>query len=440
MKKISVVGLGYIGLPTALITAKYHDTKNKRNVAGFDVDEDKIKKIMAGTCPIVEPGLQELLTEVLAQGNFRASRELAPADCFVIAVPTPFKENKQADLSYVWTAGRSIAKKITYQNLVILESTVPAGTTQTLKTLLEQESGLIAGKDFYIAYCPERVLPGKIILELVQNDRIIGGICDRSAELAQDFYKQFVQGTCYATGDKIAEMVKLVENSSRDIQIALANQIAGMCNQVSINPFEVIELANKHPRVNILQPGCGVGGHCIAVDPWFLIEQFPQNTQLLQAARSINDTKPDLVVQQVLEQAILFHKKHTHKPNVLVLGLTFKPDIDDLRESPALKIAKDLRDKDNMLNLCLYEPHIPAEKLGSLSRIEPDMIKALDQADIIVSLVKHSCFKTIDQKNIVDKIVVDPCGLFSKKIGPNYEATFLGKRESKTTSSSNPSG
>lgn len=378
---------------------------------------------MNGVCPIVEPGLEKLLREVLAQKNFRVSNELEPADCFIIAVPTPFTRDKQADLSYVWRAAKTIAKKIQPGNLVILESTVPVGTTQKLAKFFPHA---------YVAYCPERVLPGKIVHELIHNDRIIGGICERSAQLAQEFYKKLVRGTCYVTSDKVAEMVKLVENSSRDIQIAFANQIAGMCDREKIDPFEVIRLANRHPRVEILQPGCGVGGHCIAVDPWFLIKRFPNNSQLLQAARTINDTKPSVVIKKVFEKVAKFFITHKRKPNVLVLGITFKPDVDDQRESPALSITNHLFFQGKILNLSICDPFVPEYNINISS--------ALSQADIIIALVKHSCFKTIDKKFIVNKIIVDPCGLFSTQLGSNYEATFLRKRERNPVIRSNATG
>lgn len=398
MKSIAIVGLGYIGLPTALVAASHN-----LNVFGFDIDQKKIDTINTGICPIVEPGLPELLSTVRAKNSFSASTILPSADYFIIAVPTPFMKDKKPDLSYVFEAGKTVAKKLNRGNTVILESTCPVGSTQQLKTLLEEHSGLKAGKDFYLAYCPERVLPGRIIHELVTNDRIIGGIDKTSAEKAKTFYKTFVVGNCFLTNDTTAEMVKLIENSSRDIQIALANQIAHMCSLVGINPFEVISLANKHPRVSLLQPGCGVGGHCIAVDPWFLVDSFPEASALLKTAREINDNKPHFVVNEVLSLA----KKFRRKPNVLALGLTFKPNIDDLRESPALFIAKELS-KSDTLRLTVYDPFVDEEKITAMGLVKEF---SLETADIILILVKHSAFTTIDRTVIQNKIIIDPCGL-----------------------------
>ena len=440
MNKISILGLGYIGLPTALIAATHNF-----EVTGFDTDPKKIFYLKAGLCPIIEPGLQELLSQTRvsqapvsqapvsqarANKKFHVSNKLQPADCFIIAVPTPITRDtsvrdKKVDLSYVLAATRSIAKKLAHGNLILLESTVPVGTTQKLAKLLEQETGLKASKDFYLAHCPERVLPGRIIKELVENDRIIGGICQRSSQLATEFYKTFVTGDCYQTDDKSAEMVKLVENSSRDVQIAFANQVAGMCEQADIDPFKVIELANKHPRVNLLKPGCGVGGHCIAVDPWFLIEGFPEQTKLLKTARETNDSKPGQVIEDVIRQASALAIAKKQKPTVLALGLTFKPDVDDMRESPALQIAQKLA-KQNGLNLLVCEPNIEQKKLSTLGFTNIVTIEnGLEQADIVLALVPHTPFKKIDQSNLRNKIVIDPCGLF-EKFG-NHETTLLRK-------------
>jgi UDP-N-acetyl-D-mannosaminuronic acid dehydrogenase len=435
MKKISVVGLGYIGLPTAILAAQ-----NNYTVYGFDVDQKKIDSINSGITPIQEPEIQERLNCVLNKKTFSASAQLQPSDCFIITVPTPFKAEKKADLSFVFDATKKIASKLKPGNLVLLESTVPVGTTQKITKILEQKTKLTAKKDFFVAHCPERVLPGKIFKELVENDRIIGGICAQSSEKAKCFYKKFVKGNCYISDDKTAEMVKLIENSSRDIQIALANQIAGMCAQKDMNPFEVIELANKHPRVNILQPGCGVGGHCIAVDPWFLIESFPQNTQLLKNARAINDVKPQIVIEEILHKS----KQFTKKPNILVLGLTFKPDIDDMRESPALHIAKELNKIKQNFNLHICEPNIKKKHLKSIGF---ENLTTLEEgsliADMVVILVKHSIFKRLTPQQLKNKVVIDPCGLQHtlniKNCEEKYETTSCPKRNGKTVRSTNSS-
>ena len=411
------MGLGYIGLPTALVAAN-----NNFFVSGFDIDQNKINSINDGVCPIVEPGIQELLTKVIKEKKFSASNKLKSADCFVIAVPTPFKnsyDKKLPDLTYVFDAAKFISKKISKGNLVILESTVPVGTTEKLGQFLEEKTGLKLGKDFFLAYCPERVLPGKIISELIKNDRIIGGTCENSAKLAKNFYKKFVQGKCHLTNDKSAEMIKLIENSFRDVQIAFANQVSSMCEVAKIDPFETIKLANKHPRVNILQPGCGVGGHCIAVDPWFLIEGFPKDSELLKITRKINDEKPKKVISQTLKQAKDFYKKYKKKPKVLALGLTFKPDVDDLRESPALQIALELNKQKDFLELFVCDPFVTnafvkKERFSALGLNKVDLknIENFD-FDILLALVKHTCFaKTFFIKKFLtrDKFI-NPCGL-----------------------------
>lgn len=404
MNKISIVGLGYIGLPTALIAAKHF------TIQGFDVDEHKINLISNGICPIIEPGLDELLTKAINSSSFHVGTNLLPADCFVIAVPTPVTKNKKSDLSYVFTAGKAIAKQLQPGNVIILESTVPVGTTQKLSKLIEEHSGLTASKDFYIAYCPERVAPGKTIHELIHNDRVIGGICPESATRAKTFYEAFVKGNLCLTDDKTAEMVKLVENSTRDVQIALANQISQMCKTANINPFEVIELANKHPQINLLQPGCGVGGHCIAIDPWFLIESFPDSSELLQTARAINDKKPHIVIDDVITCAKRFLQKHKRKPKVIALGLTFKPDVDDLRQSPALLIARELGKQKELLDLSVYDHFVSEEKITSFGLQNRTCMKsAVDEADIVLILVKHTLFK--NNLNVAHKITINTCGL-----------------------------
>jgi len=409
-QQICVVGLGYIGLPTAVLA-----TQSGYNVYGFDIDREKVARINAGDAPIFEPELEHRLRQAIATGNFKASDEIRASDCFIVAVPTPFKEGRKADLTYVFNAGTMIARVLTPGTLVILESTVPVGTTKRFAQLLEDISGLQCGKDFFVAYCPERVLPGHIFKELVHNDRIVGGIGKQAAILAQEFYKRFVVGEIYLTDVVSAEMVKLIENSSRDVQIAFANQVAAMCEQAGIDPFQVIELANKHPRVNILNPGCGVGGHCIAVDPWFLVETFPHHTNLLKTARIINDAKPHQVIEKVIEMVQEFREKKGGKherPQVFVMGATYKPNIDDLRESPALKIIQELAQKNMVLDLSVCEPHVEAEKIAKY-RVEvvQDIWKGLAKADIVVASVKHTVFEQITHSELQGKAVLDACGL-----------------------------
>jgi UDP-N-acetyl-D-mannosaminuronic acid dehydrogenase len=426
MKKITIIGLGYIGLPTALAAAN-----NNFIVSGFDIDQKKVDSINKKISPISEPGIQELLQEAIEKNHFYAYTTLQPADCFIITVPTPFQEDKTPDLRSVFDACKNISIKLKPGNLIILESTVPVGTTEKLCTFIEKHSGLKSKKDFFMAYCPERVLPGKIVSELVSNDRIIGGICATSTNMANTFYKQFVKGKCFATNSKTAEMIKLVENSYRDVQIAFANQVAGMCDEAKINPFDVISFANKHPRVNILQPGCGVGGHCIAVDPWFLIKGFSQNTNLLLQARKINDNKPKEVIQTVLDKAKEFITKNNKPPRVLTLGLTFKPDVDDIRQSPALYIVKKLQ-KCSFITLFVHDPYVTDDTFENIKNLD----QAIHISDIVVILVKHSRFeKALTKYELLDnKIIIDPCGLIQQrelKKNFHYEADIFKKRQSK---------
>ncbi len=432
MKKVTIVGLGYIGLPTAIVSAL-----SGYQVFGFDVDISKIEKINKTESPIFETGIDEKLKLAIKSGNFKASNKIIAADVFVVAVPTPFLENnfdehKKADLSYVFSAAKEISKVLNKNNLVILESTVPVGTTQKFAEILQVNSGLECSKDFYVAHCPERVLPGKIFEELISNDRVIGGICSESGELAKDFYSkilnvssEFITGNIYLTDDKTAEMVKLTENAYRDVNIAFANEVSDLAKSAGIDPFKLIELANKHPRVNILTPGCGVGGHCIAVDPWFLIETFPDKTQIIQMARKINDNKPGLVINNLLKTVEAFYKKRDKKPNVLSLGLTFKADVDDLRGSPALEISKTLtlnvsseklNTNKNKFDFAVYEPNIIKLELNKFKfRRFDNLESAVLWSDIILILVPHAFFLKLKNIDLKNKIIVDECGLMYKR-------------------------
>ncbi|HEX2978503.1 MAG TPA: nucleotide sugar dehydrogenase [Candidatus Babeliales bacterium] len=406
MKKICVVGLGYIGLPTSIVAAQAGF-----QVVGYDIDVQRVERINNYDPVIEEPEIFEKLGAALKSGLFRATATIEQADCFIIAVPTPFHEDKTADVNYVWSAGSNIASVLKKGDTVILESTVPVGTTDRLARLLSQQSGLQAGVDFFVSHCPERVLPGNIFRELVSNARIIGGINPESIETSKQFYKKFVVGPLYLTNAATAEMVKLVENSSRDVQIAFANQVAGMAYSMNLNPFEVIELANKHPRVSILNPSCGVGGHCIAVDPWFLIETFPEHTALLKMAREVNDQKPEAVVHQVKREVVRWKLMHQRPCKVLILGLSYKPDIDDMRESPAVHIAEALAKE--QLELMICEPHISPSSVTKLINAQVvTLAQGLGQADIVLCLVKHRIFKSIDKETLASKIVLDTCGLF----------------------------
>jgi UDP-N-acetyl-D-mannosaminuronic acid dehydrogenase len=411
MKKVCVIGLGYIGLPTALVAAQHGF-----NVIGFDTDKARVENINNGNPVIEEPEIQEKLHQILNTKQFIATNEIIPADYFIIAVPTPFQAGYKADLSYVWQAAESIATVLTIGNVVILESTVPVGTSKKLAALLERITDLKHGADFFVAHCPERVLPGNIFHELIYNDRIIGGIDEQSVEYAKNFYKAFVKGALYLTNVTTAEMIKLVENSSRDVAIAFANQVAAMAYKEGLDPFEVIELANKHPRVNILNPSSGVGGHCIAVDPWFLIETYPEQTELLKIARTINDTKPKQVLQATSYCINEFKKEFPQKRcTILVLGLTYKPDIDDLRESPALHIAQELIHAQEA-DILICEPYISQEKIVTLFGQESVTLRqGIAKADIILCLVKHKQFGQVDTIEISHKKVLDFCGLFYTK-------------------------
>ncbi|MBD3273080.1 nucleotide sugar dehydrogenase [Candidatus Dependentiae bacterium] len=414
MKTVSVLGLGYIGLPTGIVLAN-----SGYKVFGFDIDLKKIKSINSGDPLILEKSIKEKLANVLQNHTFIASDKLQPADYFIISVPTPFIKDtnnlseKIADLSYVFDAAKKIALVLKKGDLVILESTVPVGTTIKIAKFLEKESGLILSKDFFVSHCPERVLPGRIFEELVSNDRVVGGVCDKSCSLAKEFYSKFVKGEIYISDDKTAEMVKLVENSYRDLNIAFANEISFMAKSVGINPFKVIDIANKHPRVNILNPGCGVGGHCIAVDPWFLIQTFPKSSQTLRMARIINDSKPYYVIDKVLNELKSLNK--IEKPKVLALGLTFKADVDDLRGSPALKVAKELNTKKEQLELAVIEPNIKDEILRDFNfKYFKNLSSAIFWADVILVLIGHKNFFELNDFDLKDKLIIDECGLLYK--------------------------
>ena len=349
MKKICMIGLGYIGLPTALVAAEHGF-----QVCGVDIDEQRVADIMQGNPVIDEPDLSEKLSLALQSGTFTAATKPCQADYYIIAVPTPIQDDTTADISSVFAAADALVSVLSVGATVILESTVPVGTTQQLAAYLSKKTGLVVGKELFVAHCPERVLPGNIVRELIDNARIIGGVDRASVDAAKQMYKAFVKGNLYLTDATTAEMVKLVENSSRDAQLAFAHQVASMAYAAGLNPYEVIELANKHPRVNILRPTCGVGGHCIAVDPWFLVHSFPEHSNFVRAARVTNDNKPYEVIARIEQEVAAWHAQQATSntqeaapekpkvPTVLLLGLAYKPDVNDLRESPALMIAQKL--------------------------------------------------------------------------------------------------
>ncbi len=406
MKTVSVIGLGYIGLPTAIVIAEHG-----WHVVGVDINDEKVKQINAGDPVIYEPEIFEKLQIVLGNKTFHATNEISEADYFIIAVPTPITEEKTADLSFLYSAIESLALVLKKYDVVIIESTIPVGTTKKIANLLEKRTQLKAGEDFYIAHSPERVLPGKIFYEIIHNDRIIGGINTASLEKTKVLYKRFVQGQLYLTDTDSAEMIKLIENSSRDVEIAFAHQVASMAATRGLNPYHIIELANKHPRVNILQPTCGVGGHCLAVDPWFLVETFPEQTTLLRTAREVNDARRDEVVDHILHNVDEWQKKNGLPCTVALLGLSYKPNIDDLRESPAIYIARQLLAVKQITTL-VCEPHVKNKALPEeLQDYAITITQALDQADIIVFLVAHTRFKAIDKKILARKKVIDTCGV-----------------------------
>lgn len=379
---ITILGMGYIGLPTAIAFAKAGFT-----VKGFDVNKKVIETLKAGHIHIVEPSLQEAFEEALKSGRLIPTDKLEKSDVFIISVPTPFKkdhEEKIADLSYVESASKEVATVLEENNLVILESTVPPMTTKLMTDILERESGISRDK-FMSVHCPERVLPGRILYELEHNDRIIGAERREAGEYTKVIYDAMVkEGTCYITDDITAEMCKLVENTFRDVNIAFANELSVICDKLGIDVFELIKLANKHPRVNILTPGAGVGGHCLAVDPWFIVEKFPKEANVIREARLINDFKPRFIVNKV-DEILKGNKELT----VGVLGLAYKPDIDDLRESPAMEIAEILRDKGYKVVAC--EPNVDSKEVNEFELYSFD--KIIKKVDYLVLAQGHKEFK-----------------------------------------------
>ena len=402
-QKICVMGLGYIGLPTASLLA----TKGFE-VVGVDVSQKVVDTINKGEIHIVEPDLDILVKSAVHSGNLSASLEPVEADVFIIAVPTPFKEGgpdhisgKQPDLSYIESATKKIAPYVKKGDLVILESTSPVGTTDEVVAKILIEAGHKIGETVFVSHCPERVLPGRILIELVENDRVVGGINDASTSVTVGFYERFVRGAVLPTTAKTAEMVKLTENSSRDVQIAFANELSMICESEGINAWEVIGLANRHPRVNILQPGPGVGGHCIAVDPWFIVDRSPLHSRLIKTAREVNDSKPLWVVDRVKKCADRFKN-----PKIACLGLAFKADVDDLRESPALDIVKELNSS-NVGELLICEPNISSHDEFELVSLDDAVVAS----DIVLLLVDHRQFKGLKAAELSEKVVVDTRGV-----------------------------
>ena len=396
------MGLGYIGLPTAIIAAKHGI-----EVVGVDVNPKVVDMTNKGELHIIEPGLEELLQEVVNNGSLKASLTPEICDAYFMVVPTPFKGDHKPDISFVEAATRTVLPLLKEGDLYVIESTSPVGTTEKMKELIFTLRPELRDK-IYIAYCPERVLPGNVIFELVNNDRVIGGIDDVSTQKAVEFYSQFVKGALHRTNSKTAEMCKLTENSSRDVQIAFANELSLICDKAGINVWELIELANKHPRVNILQPGCGVGGHCIAVDPYFITAEYPEEAKTIALAREVNNYKSQWCAEKVRSEMLQFELKNGRKPNVAMMGLAFKPNIDDLRESPSKQIVMKVMQGCNNNNILVVEPNIETHSVFKLT----DYKEAYQKADIVVMLTAHDHFKTLPYDD--SKIILDFCGIYKK--------------------------
>lgn len=396
------MGLGYIGLPTAIIAAR-----NGVEVRGVDINTRVVEMTNQGHLHIIEPGMEEMLREVVKSGQLKASVKPEVCDAYFIVVPTPFKGNHEPDISYVEAATRAVIPLLKEGDLYVIESTSPIGTTEKMTALIFAERPELKDR-IYIAYCPERVLPGNVIHELVHNDRVIGGMNEESTEKAIGFYSRFVQGTLHRTNARTAEMCKLTENSSRDVQIAFANELSLICDKAGINVWELIDLANRHPRVNILQPGCGVGGHCIAVDPYFLTADFPMESKIIADAREINNYKAFWCAEKVQNEMLKFELKHHHKPVVAMMGLAFKPNIDDLRESPAKYITMKVMQGCSNADILVVEPNISEHKVFKLTGYR----EAYDRADIVVMLVAHDVFKELPWTD--KKVILDFCGIYRK--------------------------
>ena len=397
--EVVTIGLGYIGLPTSALIAS-HGT----NVLGVDINQKVVDTINQGKIHIVEPDLDQIVSKAVSKGFFKASTKASPADVYLIVVPTPFKGNHEPDISFVEAATESVIPLLKEGNLFIIESTSPVGTTEKMMDLIFSIRPELKNK-IYIAYCPERVLPGNVMYELVENDRVIGGVDDASTDKAAAFYSKYVKGDLHKTNARTAEMCKLVENSSRDVQIAFANELSIICDKADINVWKLIELANKHPRVNILQPGCGVGGHCIAVDPYFIITEFPKESKIISNAREINNYKSDWCVEKIKSTALQFEIDNNRKPTIALMGLAFKPNIDDLRESPAKHIAEKVLQNESNGELFIVEPNIKEHKAFKLTNYN----EAFEKADIIAFLVAHKEFKSLKIRE--NKFILDFCGV-----------------------------
>jgi UDP-N-acetyl-D-mannosaminuronic acid dehydrogenase len=397
--EVVTIGLGYIGLPTSALIAS-HGT----NVLGVDINQKVVDTINQGKIHIVEPDLEAIVSKAVSQGVFKASTEPSSANVYLIVVPTPFKGNHEPDISFVEAATKGIIPFLKKGDLYIIESTSPIGTTEKMQKLIYASRPELEGA-IHIAYCPERVLPGNVMHELVYNDRVIGGIDQDSTNKAIKFYARYVKGHLHGTNAKTAEMCKLVENSSRDVQIAFANELSLICDKAGINVWELIELANKHPRVNILQPGCGVGGHCIAVDPYFIVSDYPLESKIIGTAREVNNYKSFWCAEKIQNEKLQFELKHGRKPKTALMGLAFKPNIDDLRESPAKYIAQKVLQNSNNEEHFIVEPNIETHSVYKLTNYK----EAIEKADIIVFLVAHKEFVNLTKNPL--KIVLNFCGI-----------------------------
>ena len=400
--KACFMGLGYIGLPTAIIAAKHGI-----DVVGVDINPKVVEVTNQGKLHIIEPGMEEMLQEVIAAGKFKAYTTPQFSDAYFMVVPTPFKGDHEPDVSYVEAATRAVLPLLKEGDLYVIESTSPIGTTEMMANIIFSERPELKDK-IYIAYCPERVLPGNVIYELVHNDRVIGGLTPESTDKAIEFYSQFVKGELHKTNSRTAEMCKLTENSSRDVQIAFANELSLICDKAGINVWELINLANKHPRVNILQPGCGVGGHCITVDPYFITADYPAESKIIATARNINNYKSFWCAEKVKSTMLEFELKNGRKPVVAMMGLAFKPNIDDLRESPSKTIVGKVMQMCNNADILIVEPNVEEHKTFKLTPYQ----EAFDKADIVVMLTAHDQFKTLPWDE--NKIILDFCGIYKK--------------------------
>ena len=398
--EVVVVGLGYIGLPTAALIAG-----GGTQVYGVDINQKVVDTVNKGEIHIVEPSLGEVVSKAVNNGLLKASTTPINGNTYLIVVPTPFKDKNEPDISYVIAATKAVIPLLKKGDLYIIESTSPVGTTDKMRDLIFDERPDLKN-NLSIAYCPERVLPGNVMYELVNNDRVIGGIDEKSTQNAIVFYAKYVKGELHATNAKTAEMCKLVENSSRDVQIAFANELSLICDKADINVWELITLANKHPRVNILQPGSGVGGHCIAVDPYFLVSDYPMESKIISTARQVNNYKSFWCAEKVQNVKIQFELQHSKKPKIALMGLAFKPDIDDLRESPAKYIAQRVLQNANSEEYYLVEPNITEHNIFKLT----DYKVAYENADIVVFLVAHKEFKTLKKNR--SKVILDFAGVF----------------------------